>query len=396
MAQKTRNRRSLKNRGGRKKSMTRKRRRGGHSSTAILKIIKNKPIHSIYDEKPLEIISENLKMPNELDNNIKLLINNSKPVPKEIEIGNRICIIKGGIRFGGRYPDIIIDRYDFIRGLRFLLSKNIVTTKTSDYLKIIVNIVRELLHTEQAVKYNVSADGHINIDDSWISTIDSSTICINKNKYNDNSEKQKYPNSLTNVTAIPYIIGDCREHAILATFLCSVYKEHICETQQKDCTNDFRLFYTTSYKVDDSNQIITLMEDHVFCLMISKSTIWVIDPLYSDDTSENYIIFNNIEAKNINKNEYINYKIENDIDNNFVNALNDDNKPILHCGNIYMNRSLKYKIINVPKIFTNSLDYIKNINELQINNYIDNVLIYNRHIKYDNYNNNWKTFDEWC
>src|SRR3982750_4802458 len=65
------------------------------------------------------------------DIKINVIFSHSHPFPELKDIGlkdnfdpdssvNRAMIVLGGIRFGGRYPDIIIDKYDFIRAKNML------------------------------------------------------------------------------------------------------------------------------------------------------------------------------------------------------------------------------------------------------------------------------------
>jgi len=326
---------------------------------------------------------------NNMDTNMELLFKNSFPFLTEDTINNDIIIIRGG---RSRVPDIIIDKHDFQRAINYLVTNLQLNTTTSEYIKKIVEFVRIMLHTDDVVKFELVNEMPI-LDTAWQATVDYASACIKKNT-------TELTNKLTNMTALPYIIGDCREHGLLSSFLCNVYQDYICKQSNTDCNNIFRAIYTTSYKVNDDDQTIEKIEDHVFCLMLNKvkKTIWVIDPLYSDNTSSNRMTFNNTQATFINKDDYKNYKVvgkERDI-SKYQTSL-DEGKPILWCGNIYINDKHKFKVINIPKLWDGSIEVIEkedNDQFQQLSN--DNLLLYNRIFKYDEYLISWKKHKDWC
>lgn len=320
------------------------------------------------------------------DASITLLINHTLPFPALDELSTKTFFIQGGMRFGGRVPDIIVDKYDFERATNYLIKNlKLTTINTEEYLTSITAFVRDVFLTSDAVKFVVK-NNHPNIDESWTNTIDKSTNCI----------KSKFRRvSLTNITALPYSFGDCREHALLATFLCNIYKTHICTKYGEDCNNFFRSFYTTSFKVDDVNKTIERIEDHVFCVLFNliKQKIWIVDPLYSDDTTPTRMTLNNNEAFFVNKKEIEGYDIQ---DEQFKLAMKLDEVPILWCGNIFINNVKTFRVVNIPKIWNNKMSFIENTDSLVNKCSYDDLLIFNRLIKYDEYNPKWRSFDEWC
>ena len=321
------------------------------------------------------------------DKNIEFLLENSLPIPSYESLNNKTVFIKGNIREGGRYPDIIIDKFDYERALNFLTNKLNLTENTSDYISKIVSHVKKIFNTKDiSENYKVES----NIIDSLIFSVKDNFKIFTKSENCLKYLKPSY-NSLTNITALPYFIGDCREHGILVTFLCNVYKTKICKTGI-DCNNNFRVIYTKLYYIDDIKKKIIYIQDHVFCIMIKNNKIWVIDPLYSSDTLSSYIKCNKNSIIFINHDQYQNYIKEDDfISNVFKNKI-----PIINCGYIYINNISVSKVIGIPIIWSNKLEFIDNNNILINKNSYDNLLLYNKLIHYDEYNTKWNSFNEWC
>jgi hypothetical protein len=318
---------------------------------------------------------------------LQILMEKCLEYPNNDFLEDKTLFIKGG----GRVPDIIVNKYDVERAENYLtMHLNLKTTETKEYLSEIISFVRRMLNTEHAVIFEMK-NNLPSLMSSWTETIDKATACVKKDR-----ENIKTSSTLSNVTALPYMFGDCREHGILISFFCNVYKNYICKKYNKDCNNQFRAIYSMSYMIDDEASTITPLLAHVFCLMISKGKIWVVDALLSDDNSPNRKQYNTLEAQFIDKNSIANYNIMTG-DNDLMSKTFKNNIPILHCGYYYIDNKPKFRVVNIPKNWTNKIEYIDNINVLlnDTNNF-NNLLLYNRIINYDNYETKWSTHSEWC
>ena len=98
-----------------------------------------------------------------------LIINNSQAFPKLSDLGldsnfnfisvnkNKTMFIEGGKKFNSRYPDIVINKYDFIRALDLLnneieeYNNNEPIYDTSAYLNKIIILVRKLFNTDKSI-----------------------------------------------------------------------------------------------------------------------------------------------------------------------------------------------------------------------------------------------------
>jgi len=101
-----------------------------------------------------------------------LIINNSHSFPNLLDIGlddqfnfishnkNKALFIQGGTKFGSRYPDIIINKYDVIRALNIIRNEfseddNTLMLKTPTYLNKIVFLIRKILHTDESIVFDL-------------------------------------------------------------------------------------------------------------------------------------------------------------------------------------------------------------------------------------------------
>jgi len=295
--------------------------------------------------------------------------------------------IQGGTKFGGRYPDIIINKYDVIRALNIihneiLLYEDPILLETPMYLNKIVFLVRKILNTDKSMIFEM------------VNGLPDPTRSLN-HRYNSlnlcESEINKNSIPLTNIMGLQFLSNDCREHGWLTGFVSYVFQLYCCKKYNKDCKNEIRILYTSSYVVYDDTKEIIYDQDHVFAILINKNNqIFVVDAFYiNNKDTKNMVVFNKNEITEINKKLYKNYKY----DNNFLNKINDSSIPFLSCGEIYIENKKKYKIITIPKIYNNTNTYFDtskyNLNE-------NNILIYNDVLEFDEDNNKPKFFDEWC
>ena len=314
------------------------------------------------------------------DPDIYSLFENSMFIPKESELKHKSAFIKGGIRFGGRYPDVIINKYDYERAKNLLTHKlGLTTTNVSKYIQEIVQFVKHVFKTENAVKYDF-IDGRANTNQVWTDTIDTAAACIYK--------ILPKPNSFTNITALPYVFGDCREHAILTTFLCNVYADYLCETEQETCNQHFRILYTRCYLVNEDTHSIDFLEEHVFGLYFMGDyydNAYIIDALYETNDTQLSREHDRIQITFVDKNKYETYTQPDEFRNATV--------PVIHSGNMNVNGT-KRKVFSIPIIWKNEIEFIDNA--YLPNNKYDKIMIYNRVMDYDAYETIWQSHSEWC
>jgi hypothetical protein len=342
--------------------------KGGITSQQIRRALKNNRDN---DGISIETTKE-IKIVNEYNSNINKLYKNSLYIPDQIDVNNQTAFVRGGIRFGGRYPDIIINDYDYERAKNFLTTLMIDSFDVFDYSLKIVRWVQSVLQTRDFVKISVIYGGIVpNVHFyQWGETFDSSTTCINK--------LIPRPNSFTNITGIPYVFGDCREHGLLTTFLCKVYSEMIGDTR------DFRIIYTKGFILFEDEQIIKSMGDHVFGFFKYNNELYVIDALYESENNDIYVNQNLHKIDFVNKSEYQHFEQP----ENFQT-----NEPIIYTGNVYINGK-SHKILSIPIIWKNEIEFIDN--SFFPNLTYSNILLYNRLFKYDGYSELWQTHREWC
>ena len=329
-----------------------------------------------------------------------LIINNSQAFPKLSDLGldsnfnfisvnkNKTMFIEGGKKFNSRYPDIVINKYDFIRALDLLnneieeYNNNEPIYDTSAYLNKIIILVRKLFNTDKSIIFK-NIDGFPDASESWNNTYNNLTICVAEMNNNITF-------SLTNIMALPYLSNDCREHAFLTGFLSYVFQQYCCKKFNKDCENEIRIMYTSSYIIYEHTKVIEFDEDHVFVLLINKhKEIFVVDAFYTDNNQKHKVIFDKRKIVEIDKQTYMNYKYDDD----FKGSLDNPNIPFLCCGKMYVDNKEKYKIITIPKIYNNTLKFI-DTTKYKLNK--NNILIYDDIIKFDGYYNKPIFFNKWC
>jgi hypothetical protein len=334
---------------------------------------------------------------------IELINLHSQPLPPIDILKTHTLFITGGIRYGGRYPDIIINYNDLIRAQHILsdvFGSNKVCSDQDDIptaLFSIVDYVRQRFHTSDAVRYKVNpTTGLTNISESWKSTIDMANDCFIHSVFNCNDTnscsvaKKMYPNTSTNVTALPYLIGDCREHAWLSGFLSYVYFNAICPQNNRQ----IRILYTKTYNINDTTQTITFRIEHVFVLFYSPSgKIYIIDPLHYHvkPSSGTYAKMNSGEIKTIQLSTLSSYKGFNELITAISTYKRDILSPILETGEVYVENNKIARIMSVPMLYDGSMKFLETPNNLDE----DTVLVLNHEYKtYDlEY---WDSHKDWC
>jgi len=324
---------------------------------------------------------------------INLILKKIYPIPKQYN-GDKTYYIGGGIRFGGRTPDVIINYHDIDVGNKYLnmmdINRNNHDLSMEQIINKIIQFVRINFMSDRILHFSES--GHVSVQ-TWYDTIDKTTDCFLK-KLLDCKEKTECYNkkkgkfTLTNISMLPYFIGDCREHAILSSFLLGLY---VSKFKQNNIVG---IMYTTAYLMDEGKKHIQYLEDHVFCVYITNNNneIHIIDPLYSKfNTSEKKIIYDMNKIEEISKDTLNSYTFDDDINKNKIFGSN----LLLHCGNLIHGTQIINKIINVPIIFNGNNQYINNF---PIDS--DKIYFYNKKFKIPkvvmNKMNKWHFFDIWC
>jgi hypothetical protein len=286
--------------------------------------------------------------------------------------------IPGGLRFGARYPDMIINSDDFVRARQMLNKWKAVSEDD------IVDMTVKMLRIDELV----AADFRYYRIPPWNATKDYDTLsffkaeqCFDREVFRCETQKQcrqqkqKFSKSLTNITALPLVIGDCREYAWLTGFFCHVLNQ--------DPAVHYRVCYTTLYVVMDDTQSIYEFMAHVFILRFQNDAITVIDALRRP--GENTIVLHNERVRFIKDTIFNKYSI-------FPSKRldHDKNTPILEFGKVFVGGEEKHRIVAVPQFYDGSLRFIspplKNP---------DNVLLFNREIPYTS-KPVWFNAEDWC
>ena len=322
--------------------------------------------------------------------NLYILLN-MYPMPTNIELqSEKIYYIGGGIKFGGRYPDIIINKNDIEFGNKYITEASLSPCNSMNQnITKIINYIHKLYFTDQILKYK--SDGTVD-SDLWKTNIDDTTLCFMKNILDcvdaESCNKKKLRKlTYTNISMLPYFIGDCREHAFITAFILNSF------IQQYKKYNKVGILYTKAYSIDETTNMISYLEDHVFCIYCTNemSEIYIIDPLYSKKQCVEQltqILYDHVKPSFIDPYSIKKFKfIDTDIDRikDFINA-----KMYLHCGNIYVNNSIVKKIYNIPLYYNGRLETINDI-------YLDDKMYFYGK-KFDKPNNlsKWSNFSDWC
>ena len=314
----------------------------------------------------------------------------------EMRESNTAMFVTGGLRFGARYPDIIVDHFDYIRARDILLEAGVHASPCSSLekqksIRKIVDYVRHCFHTDDMQKWVLNDDGFPEINESWNLTIDKATECFVRTVYNCNSsdscyaQKRKYTNTSTNVTALQYMLGDCREHAWLGGFLVNVYIRDCCMQSAQACSSQVRVFYTQAFIVNDSRQTVKYLEDHVFVVYLAGSEVFIIDPLYSGSSGRNYLMYDTMHVRRVEASEVMNYTGSKALLDSFHTT-----GLMLECGRVIVNNEKVARIVNVPKIYDGSYNIEKDPDVSA-----ESALLLNRLIDVSTLSH-WNSHDDWC
>lgn len=326
-----------------------------------------------------------------INKTINLILKNIYPIPIKMIDKIKTYYISGGIRFGGRVPDVIINYHDIRIGIEYLKKMDIDIDKhrisMEEIINKIIKFVRINFMSERILHFQES--GYVDAK-TWYDTVDATSVCFIKRLLNCKDEAECYKEkvgkfTLTNVSMLPYFVGDCREHAILSSFLLGLY------VSKFKPNNIVGIMYTSSYVMDEVKKHIKYLEDHVFCVYITNDNteVHIIDPLYSKfNTSYNKIIYDMNKIEEIPKDTLNNYTFDDDKNKKII--LNSN--LLLHCGNLIHGTYIKNKIINIPIIFDGNNQYI---NKFTIDE--DKIYFYNKKFNIPRGNiNKWHFFDIWC
>jgi len=307
----------------------------------------------------------------------QILFKYTAPIPRLNDVSRMAMYIPGGFQYGARYPDIIIDTFDFQRAQTML-----DTLESGDKEDKITDLVGKLLRLDKLI----SKDYNLFAIPPWIKKGIYPTLkmhklqtCFDKHIFkcitNCEEARKEYPKSLTNITALPYIIGDCRESAWLTGFLCSIATGL-----------NYRICYVTLYTVLDEEKTIYEFMDHVFTIRFYKGQMTIID--FIKQPRKNNIVLHNSHIKLIDNNVFKNYGIyyrnRPDIRNEIETI------PVLEFGTINVGGIQKHRLIGVPKIYDGSMRFIKNPN-----NNINTFMLMNRVLPYSSVSN-WNKDIDWC
>lgn len=309
------------------------------------------------------------------------LLSYTSPFPKFEDLEILTAYIPGGLRFGARYPDIIINSYDFVRASQTLnnwkaLSVDAVVDMTYKMLRI-----DELVPTDFRY-YNIPPWNRRK--DYDVMPFLKAEECFDRQVFRCETlkqcqrQKQKFSKSLTNITALSFSIGDCREYAWLTGFFCHVLNQ--------DPTVHYRICYATLYIIMDGSGDIYEFMDHVFTLRFKNDVITVIDALRHP--GENTIVLHNERVRFIDDSVFHKcdiYKKETiDIKKRI------QNKPIMEFGKLFVGGEEKHRLVAVPQFYDGSLRFIR---EPLMNP--ENVLLFNREMPYTS-GSVWVNAADWC
>jgi len=315
--------------------------------------------------------------PKTLTEDIQLVLRNSAPFPKVEDLSELTAYIQGGTRYGSRYPDIIINRYDIERA-KDILKHNKNTT--------IVDIVFKRLHIDNLMFNDFSEIPSV-FDYPWKHTklynppffkhhyrfIQNTFTCKSEKKCKKTMKAN--PNTLTNISALPYTLGDCRELAWYTILLCSV-------KPTKDAI--YRVLYTTIYTVDHINKVMYEFMDHSFVVKFHGNTMTVVDALMNKKLV-NCIVLHDYPLLVVQPSKIKDYTMK-----YFANA--HSSRPIFECGVTYVDGVQSNSVYIIPKIYDGSMKFI---DEHKFNPHPeDTILFWNKQFPYTD-KQIWNTHRQW-
>lgn len=315
----------------------------------------------------------------------------SHPLPTRAEVGKKTMWVRGGMNFGGRYPDIIIDESDFLRAHALLEQFDDEKCEPSD----IVSMVRTTFKTNQIVRFENVNGYPIVKDDEWKKGVDIPSTCFTQRVFecdqteNCSRSKRDFPNTMTNVTALPLLLADCREHAWFGAFLLSV-RYLRCNTEMT-----VSVIYTRSYTVNEESKTIVFLEDHVFILTTDPNgNVQIVDPLYAQDvnTCEACINFNNMKPEFVGISKLRNFQgFDAMLDRMaYPSGLT---APIFRSGQLSIAKKVlpDAYIVSVPYLYDGSTNFIHD----RYNDKKELATVLNRQLEIENAET-WDKHEGWC
>jgi hypothetical protein len=196
------------------------------------------------------------------------MIDSSKEYP--IDLGVSYIIPTGNVAHEGRVPDFLVTPkdLDFLTGIVTHITKGVVINnddvsmgKISKVLPLIVDAINIMFNTDVMNNNWKEFDG-------WVS--DFKNKCYNdRDKYGcADSDKT----CVTSVSAVPYFLGDCREHEVLLHLMLKLWMRdnRIDDVQIRSLYA--RYHYPTSLSVEPDY-------DHTHPILIHSGSVYWIDAL---------------------------------------------------------------------------------------------------------------------
>jgi len=310
------------------------------------------------------------------------IFENSAPFPLIGDLDSLSAYFPGGTRYLARYPDIVINKFDILHGKQILKKYNI-SHLLMNYEDKIADLVYDILNVDDLIFKDYSclnkypwARPHtiqcIRTTPPFFKYGHRFIERVFKCKDIETCSKtmKTYPNSLTNVSALVFTLGDCREVAWLTALLCN--------SGNINKLIKYRVMYTTLYVVDDEQRCLRELFDHVFVVKITDESITIIDP-FAKNIYTSGIILHNARVRIVNNNEFRDYEFKH-------------NSLILECGKIYGHGVHKHRLLAIPKIYDGHINFI---DTTIFNPYPKNkVLLWNKAVPYT-YERIWKKHKDW-
>ena len=309
------------------------------------------------------------------------LLRHTHPFPTPSDLGDRTVYIPGGIRVGARYPDIIINKQDVERAKLFMAHYDVHSIDDICHLVDKIFKTKNVVHIEkvlesfppwgESTRYNISPFYKAEkCFDRKVFQCSKRGVCTTR--------RRNEPNTLTNIMALPYMFGDCREIAWFTGFLCHIANVNI--------STSYRICYSTLYTILADKKKIHKLFDHVFVLAINGDIMTVVDPS-NMRRAPNIILLHGTVVKHVKRSELRDYKSESDVHERIKRA------PIFECGKIFVNGKQQDRLIAVPKIYHGGMRWINTSSLLQTPE--EDVLLWNSPIPYS-LERTWHYHKEWC
>lgn len=327
--------------------------------------------------------------PDDINKNIIALLKNTSPLPLLSDLYRVAAFIPGGTRFGARYPDIIINKYDIYRA-RQILIKNNIHNEDVDFYDRVADLVFTKFNAQDLIFNDYREINRPPWSSLPVDGVESLPPFFNhyhqfiKKTFNCETRKnciktmKKKPNTLTNISALSYTMGDCREMAWLTALFCSAANNI-----------KYRVCYTTLYSVIDEEKQLYELFDHVFVLKFDSAGISIVDP-FAYRYQPNGIILHNMPVKIVKIGDYSINSIER---KSIHKEMSSGSAIFLECGKLYVDGQQKHRLVAVPKIYNGSLKFI---DDRQFNTEPEkNVLVWNKTMPWT-YDKIWNKHNNWA